>query len=248
VSSTSEAARIRGDDETEHRFVDPRSNTSFAFDHLRLEASDPRPVSLNLGAEEFRAALEQAVLTYIKDHFYDGVATVLADPLISDTEHQSQPAKYIIQIVDNKYNPPNYWSGRWRSSYVLDLENGNLKGSIEVSVHYYEQGNVQLATTHTPIITLPTSLSLTPPNIQNASKILALIENEERKYQQSLSETYYEIRDKTFKSLRRALPLTKQKLDWEKVVGYKLGAELTASKGAFASMQASMPIIKDENE
>ena len=50
-----------------------------------------------------------------------------------------------------------------------------------------------------------------------ASKILALIEDEEGKYQTSLNDTYHEMGEKTFKGLRRALPLTRQKIDWDKV-------------------------------
>ncbi|KAJ7935556.1 F-actin-capping protein subunit alpha, partial [Mycena leptocephala] len=50
----------------------------------------------------------------------------------------------------------------------------------------------------------------------SASKILALIEDEEGKYQTSLTDTYQEMGEKTFKGLRRALPLTRQKLDWDK--------------------------------
>lgn len=68
-----------------------------------------------------------------------------------------------------------------------------------------------------------------------ASRIVALIESEEGKYQSSLNDTYIEMGEKTFKGLRRALPLTRQKIDWDKVLGYKLGAELASSKGVFGS-------------
>ena len=64
-----------------------------------------------------------------------------------------------------------------------------------------------------------------------APKILALIEKEESNYQQSLAHSYQEMGEKIFKGLRRALPMTRQKMDWDKVTGYKLGAELSSSKG-----------------
>lgn len=68
----------------------------------------------------------------------------------------------------------------------------------------------------------------------------------------SLNDTYQEMGEKTFKGLRRALPLTRQKIDWDKVccssvsysdadlyisqvLGYKLGAELSSSKGVFGN-------------
>jgi capping protein (actin filament) muscle Z-line, alpha len=44
-----------------------------------------------------------------------------------------------------------------------------------------------------------------------------LIEDEEGKYQMSLNDTYHEMGEKTFKALRRALPMTRQKMDWDKV-------------------------------
>jgi hypothetical protein len=53
--------------------------------------------------------------------------------------------------------------------------------------------------------------------VASASKILALIQAEETKYQLSLNEAYQEMGDKSFKSLRRALPMTRAKLDWERV-------------------------------
>lgn len=47
--------------------------------------------------------------------------------------------------------------------------------------------------------------------------MLALVEAEEGRYQASLNDTYAEMGEKTFKGLRRALPMTRSKLDWDKV-------------------------------
>lgn len=88
-----------------------------------------------------RESLEMALTSYAADHFADGVASVFI----------VTPGQFALQLVANKYNPPNFWSGRWRSEYILDFndksgENGEsiIKGSVQVTVHYYEQGNVRL--------------------------------------------------------------------------------------------------------
>ena len=125
-------------------------------------------------------------------------------------------------------------SGRWRSEYIIDTAAKTLEGKILVNVHYYEQGNVQLSTTHT--ISLPLPPAINPSGgASAASKALSLIEAEEGKYQTSLNDAYADMSEKTFKGLRRALPMTRSKLDWDKVLGYKLGAELTNSKGVFGT-------------
>ncbi|KAF8574893.1 F-actin capping protein, alpha subunit [Ramaria rubella] len=215
----SEAGRVESEDE---RFRDPRSKTTFVFDHLRLEASDSQPYEPDDAAEPFRAALEAAAIAYISDHFPEGVATVFA----------KSASKYIIQFVGNKYNPQNFWSGRWRSEYIVDIDEAKLHGSVLINVHYFEQGNVQLSTNYSPTFEL-TPAVISSPNASSASKILALIEARETDHQAALNDTYTEMGEKTFKGLRRALPLTRQKLDWDKVLGYKLGAELAGSKGVF---------------
>ncbi|QRW00476.1 F-actin-capping protein subunit alpha-2 [Ceratobasidium sp. AG-Ba] len=204
------------------RFLDPRSKTSFVFDHLSLTASDPEPVEPNADAEPFRLALEESTIRYLAEHFQEGVSSVFTSTSNNNT--------YIIQIVANKYNPQNFWSGRWRSEYIINLDKGEVTGKVLVNVHYYEQGNVQLQTTYTPTLTLPSSL--TP---SSAPKILAIIAEKEGEHERALSNAYTDLGEKSFKSLRRALPLTRQKLDWDKVLGYKLGAELAASRGAFGN-------------
>lgn len=217
----SKAGRLPGENE---RYLDPRSHTSFELDHVALEASDPQSFDAEEESEPTRAALEKATLTYVADHFTDGVATVFSTT--------GSPKKFTIQIVANKYNPTNFWSGRWRSEYLVDVEAGEVTGLVRIDVHYYENGNVQLTTSHTPIISFPPNSTL--PIATIASKLLASIEEQENNYQSLLNEAYHEMGEKTFKGLRRALPMTRQKLDWDKVMGYKLGAELAGSKGGFA--------------
>ncbi|KIK69604.1 hypothetical protein GYMLUDRAFT_33977 [Collybiopsis luxurians FD-317 M1] len=226
-SIISEAARLQTnfeEGEGQERWIDPRSKKSFVFDHIALEALDPQPFEPNEEFEPFRTALEKASLNYLLAHYHAGVTSVFSS--------QHIPNQFILQIVANKYNPTNFWSGRWRSEYIIDLNDHTMKGSMLVHVHYYEQGNVQLSTTHSVSMTLPPAIVTASPE-SAGTKILALIEAEEGKYQNSLNDTYSEMSEKTFKGLRRALPMTRSKLDWEKVLGYKLGAELSSSKGAF---------------
>ena len=124
-------------------------------------------------------------------------------------------------------------SGRWRSDYTIDFTSKQIIGKILVNVHYYEQGNVcdtistrfaslnpiqvQLETKHNSSIAFPPGISASNPPQQTADTILALIEAEEGKYQASLNNSYQDMAEKTFKSLRRALPMTRQKLDWDRV-------------------------------
>lgn len=46
-------------------------------------------------------ALDNATQTYLKAHFYDGVASVFSKG--------NGVQEYTIQVVANKYNPANYW-------------------------------------------------------------------------------------------------------------------------------------------
>lgn len=83
--------------------------------------------------DSLRAAVEKECAIYVNDHFPNGVCTVHC----TDSE-------ITIAIVDNKYNPNNFWNGRWLASWKYDTQSNKLKGTTKVSVHYYEDGNVQL--------------------------------------------------------------------------------------------------------
>lgn len=76
---------------------------------------------------------------------------------------------------------------------------------------------VQLAANHEVALSLPSTILQSSP-APSAAKVLALIEGEEGEYQTSLTETYQNMSEKTYKSLRRALPMTRSKMDWDKVL------------------------------
>lgn len=83
--------------------------------------------------DSLRTAVETECIKYVEDHFPNGVCTVHC----TETE-------IIIAIVDNKYNPNNFWNGRWLAAWIYDTQSSQLKGTTKVNVHYYEDGNVQL--------------------------------------------------------------------------------------------------------
>lgn len=141
----------------------------------------------------------------------------------STTAHEpASPLVLTLHIVANKYNLRNFWSGRWRSTYVFDLSTKTFtRADIRVQTHYFENGNVQMQTQYLdamPVFESTDSL---------AADVIRAIETHEQNYQTKLFETTDLLREDAFKALRRTLPITREKVDWDKAVSFKLGAELT---------------------
>jgi hypothetical protein len=88
---------------------------------------------------------------------------------------------------------------------------------MKVDVHYYEDGNVRLLTTK-PVMA---SISSSP-----ASTIIREIAAAEKKYQEELNKGFNNLSEGAFKGLRRQLPITRQKIEWDKIAGYRLGQDI----------------------
>ncbi len=108
-------------------------------------------------------------------------------------------------------------NGRWRSLYIFAPSESSLVGSIKVDVHYYEDGNVRLLTDK------PISVSVSSAS---ASAIVKEIAAFEKKYQEELNRGFTTLSEGAFKGLRRQLPVTRQKIEWDKIAGYRLGQDI----------------------
>jgi capping protein alpha len=82
-------------------------------------------------------------------------------------------------------------------------------------VHYFEDGNVQLNSDK--------EIPATSVSGNVAESIVKLIKDADHEYQTALNESYAQLSDNTFKALRRILPVTRNKLDWNKILNYKVG-------------------------
>ncbi|PSN53067.1 F-actin-capping protein subunit alpha [Blattella germanica] len=210
--------KIEGSDHkaliTEHndlgggRFFDDRSRQSFKYDHLKKEASDYQSWIPDSAVEQWRSAIESELTTYAMNHYKNGVCSVFGK------SHQTGNT-VMACIEDHQFQPNNYWNGRWRSQWCVILPQGSAPAEMRGIL------KVQLVSSKE----VKESLTCTSP-ADLAKEIVRLVESAESEYQCAISENYQTMSDTTFKALRRQLPVTRAKIDWNKIVSYSVGKEL----------------------
>uniref|UniRef100_A0A0N5APY4 F-actin-capping protein subunit alpha n=1 Tax=Syphacia muris TaxID=451379 RepID=A0A0N5APY4_9BILA len=200
------------------KFFDPKSKNTFAYSHLRKEATDLQSESVeDKSTELWRKALQEEADKYIDSH-YEG--TGIAAIFVNDST-------LTLCIESHRFQPKNFWNGRWRSQYVLPVGDGisgtqQLKGIIKVQVHYYEDGNVQLVSTKE----VNAKVQISADYAQTAKEIFKVILLEESAYQDAVQENYQQMSNTTFKALRRQLPVTGAKFDWNNTHAYRIVVDL----------------------
>lgn len=192
-----------------NRIYDPRTHKSYLANHENLTAYDPRPCSSKQEDSQLKELLE-GVKKYVEEHYPKGFGTVLPS---------SSSGAYEIILVSSKYNPGNFCNARWCSQWTWNTSTSQLSGIIKGTVHFFEEGNVQLSLNHNSETESDTKL--TPASVFKA------IEKSESQYQTDINRFYSELDQTGFRNLRRALPVTKTKMDWEKIDNYRISAALT---------------------
>ncbi|KAH6894402.1 F-actin-capping protein subunit alpha [Thelonectria olida] len=190
------------------RYFDVESSSSFAFNHATQKASAVQSYALEGPQADLVKSTLKNLSTYVQEHFANAAYGVY--PIESDS-------RIAVIIVGNKYSPNNFWNGRWRSLYLFDPSSGSLEGALKVDVHYYEDGNVRLLTNK------PISASISSGT---GAGIVKEISVSEKKYQEELNRGFVSLSEGAFKGLRRQLPVTRQKIEWDRVTSYRLGQDI----------------------
>lgn len=196
------------------RYYNPRSNKSFRYDHIKHEAYDVQTEAIHSNNDNLRIAVQTKVDDYVKAHYPNGTSSV----------YSTSANEIVICIEDHEFQAGNYWGGRWRSHWSIDINGSKaqVEGVLRIQVHYYEDGNVQLLSKK------DCSLEMSVESDDKfAAELVKSILNSENEYQSAISDNYVKMSDTTFKALRRQLPMTRTKIDWQKLLGYKIGREAT---------------------
>jgi len=203
------------------QYIDPRGGQVITFDHIKQEVTGARAIENELDGdvEPFRAAFDDEAVKYVQEHYPNGATTVYG-------KKQGNQYKVIIAISASKFNPGNYWNGRWRSTWQVTFSptggQATIDGKLQVNVHYYEEGNVQLNNTVEKHLQAQSG----DPSATATNAMKAIVKAEQA-FHAALDASYTTMGDTTFKALRRALPITRLKIDWNKIRTYKVASELS---------------------
>ena len=86
-----------------------------------------------------------------------------------------------------------------------------------MDVHYYEDGNVRLLTNKSVASSIASG---------SGAGLAKEIASAEKRYQEELNKGFTSLSEGAFKGLRRQLPVTRQKIEWDKVASYRLGQDI----------------------
>ena len=124
-----------------------------------------------------------------------------------------------ILIYAERIDLHNHNVGSWKSCYAVNTSSGHLSGSVSINAHTFENGgNVQL---HSSMSLDETNSDCIQTN-DTAEKRLIWAKSvmkqiqawEDTEVMEKLTNMYERMNNEYLKSLRRVMPITRTKMDW----------------------------------
>jgi len=203
------------------KYWNPVHNQNLTFDHKnqKFTAAADGKSSADASLNKFRAATQKALDTYIEATYKAGK--------VCGVVYAGDSGKLTICISAKNIHLGNFWTGGWRSCYAIDCKSGSqeLKGTIKVGVHYFEDGNVQLHAN----IDQAAKVAVTNKEEESGTAIVGAIAKIENDFHAHLEEMYVKMHTQTFKQMRRFYSLTKEPMKWS-VAAHAMAAEVQSNK------------------
>ncbi|KAG7397625.1 F-actin-capping protein [Phytophthora boehmeriae] len=186
-------------------YVDPIGNRVLGFDHIKQQivAEDVAelPEALVTDFEKDRQAVQKSLQSYLQfEYMHGGTAGVYV-----------VGSRLVVNLCTERINLRNFWGGRWKSRWEMDLTANPAKitGVIELHVHYFENGNLQLQSSKQ----VEEEVTIHRPN-GLGDAILRVMKEAEDDLQTNLEDMYINMSEETFKEMRRVMPVTQTKMEW----------------------------------
>lgn len=228
-----------------HTFVDSRAKRVVSVDHKRGTATvveDEREDALapffHPAMEPHRAAVCDELVAHVLACYNPAGAGTTA--WAKGCEVYAKDAKSLLchTSVILK-NLANFWSGSWCGRYVLTFSGGaetatkvTITGHINIVTHYFESGNTQM---HGSKSIGPLDVKIPAGDVHACAKaVVAAIAAAEDGLQISMDEMYESLSGQALKEMRRFLPVSGSKMNWN-IAEHRMRRTLQTSSAAKAT-------------
>lgn len=211
--------------------VNHRAGTAEAGEILSEEDAAAIP-QLDPSLEAYRAAAASAAAGHVNACY--NPMTAGTQPWARGAEAFSKDGSIVIATSSLVRNLVNFWSGSWRGRYTVGFPAGVsagkavVTGTIRITTHYFENGNTQM---HSEKILDPISIDFRDPESFGKALVKAIGVAEDNLHD-ATDDMYESLSNQALKEMRRFLPVSAQKMNWN-VLEHRMRKTLqTTSTGA----------------
>lgn len=182
-------------------YIDQRNGHKYTISpaDLKVQSTSPYTAEHDEKVEEYRKSFEDLLKTYTKDYYGNNAGYNVTAKGTHDNFTIS------LAVTGKNLNFDNFYGGEWLSEWTLT--NSSLEGSVRINAHYFEDGNVQMK------INKPFKKDISVEK-DGAKAVVDFITKTEDDVLKGIDTLYEGLLTDVFKTMRRELPVTKTKMDW----------------------------------